>query len=87
MVNKCSAINCKSGHIGESPNVNMNFHKFSLKNEELLRVWLKRVARKDFKPIQYSRLCLLYFKPEDFIENSTDQLLRRKRRRQDPKLQ
>ena len=87
MVNKCSAINCKSGHIGESTNVNITFHKFPIKNEELLRVWFKRVARKDFKPIQYPRLCSLHFKPEDFIKDSTDQLLRRKRRRQDPKLE
>ena len=87
MVNKCCAINCKSGYIGESTNLNITFHKFPINNEELLRVWLKRVARKDFKPTQYSRLCSLHFKPEDFIENSTDQLLRRKRRRQDPKLE
>ena len=77
---------CKSGYIGESTNVNITFHKFLIKNEELLRVWLKRVARKNFKPTQYSRLCLLHYKREDFIEDLTDQLLQRKRR-QDPKLE
>ena len=87
MVNKCSAINCKSGCAEESKNAYVSFHKFPLKDEELLKVSVIRVARKDFKPNQYSRLCSLHFKPENFIEDFIDQDLKCKRRRQQSKLE
>ena len=46
MVNKCSAINCRSGYSEENKDPNVTFHAFPLKDKELLQNWLKRMARK-----------------------------------------
>ena len=51
------------------------------KNEELLCNWLKNIARKNFKPSKYSKLCSLHFKADDFIKVSHDSNQRRKRKR------
>ena len=61
--------------------LNITYHSFPLKNEELLCNWLKNIARKNFKPSKYSKLCSLHFKPDDFIEVSHDSNQRRKRKR------
>ena len=50
MVNKCAAINCRSGYSDDSKNPNVTFHYFPLNNEELSKIWLKNIARKDFLP-------------------------------------
>ena len=42
---------------------------------------MKRIARKDFYPTKYSRLCSLHFKTDDFISHSIDQQTRRKQKR------
>ena len=34
--------------------------------------WLKSIARKNFKPSKYSKLCSLHFKTDNFIEVSHD---------------
>ena len=86
MVNKCSAINCRSGYSGESKNPNITFHSFPLNDEKLLKIWLKNIARKDFTPTKYSRLCFLHFKLDDFREDSSDQTQSRKKQRKDLKL-
>ena len=80
MVNKCSAINCRSGCSGERKDPNVTFHSFPLSDKKLLKIWLKNIARKDFTPTKYSRLCSLHFKVEDFREDSSDQTQSRKRR-------
>ena len=81
MVNKCCAINCRSGYTGESKDPDVTFHSFPLHDKQLLQGWLKRIARKDFTPTKYSRLCSLHFKPEDFVKESNDQQIRRKKNR------
>ena len=86
MVNKCSATNCRSGYSGECKDPNVTFHSFPLNDKKLLKIWLKNIARKDFTPTKYSRLCSLHFKVEDFREDSSDQTQSRKRRRKDMKL-
>ena len=48
MVYKCAAINCKSGYSSEEKKLNITYHSFPLKNEELLCNWLKNIARKNF---------------------------------------
>ena len=48
MVYKCAAIDCKSGYSSEEKNLNVTYHSFPLKNEELLCNWLKNIARKNF---------------------------------------
>ena len=50
-------------------------------DKQLLQGWLKRIARKDFTPTKYSRLCSLHFKPEDFVTESNDQQIRRRKTR------
>ena len=85
MVNKCAAINCRSGYAGEYKDPNITFHRFPVKDEKLLLQWLK-FARKDFKPSEHSRICSLHFKDEDFVNDSADQQNRRKRKRDSTKL-
>ena len=80
MVYKCAAINCKSGYSSEEKKLNVTYHSFPLKNEELLCNWLKNIARKNFKPSKYSKLCSLHFKADDF-KVSHDSNQRRKRKR------
>ena len=79
MVNKCCAINCRSGYTGENKDPDVTFHSFPLHDKQLLQGWLKRIARKDFTPTKYSRLCSLHFKPEDFVKESNDQQIRRRK--------
>ena len=73
MVYKCAAINCQSGCDGESKDPNVTFHAFPLHDQQLLQAWLKRLARKNFIPTKYSKLCLIHFSPEDFVIESNDQ--------------
>ena len=81
MVYKCAAIDCQSGYSSEEKKLNVTYHSFPLKNEELLCNWLKNIARKNFKPSKYSKLCSLHFKADDFIKVSHDSNQRRKRKR------
>ena len=60
---------------------NVTFHSFPLNDEQLLQAWMKRIARKDFNPTKYSRLCSLHFKADDFISHSIDQQTRCKQKR------
>ena len=76
MVYKCAAINCKSRYSSEEKKLNITYHSFPVKDEELLCNWLKNIARKNFKPAKYSK-----FKPDGFIEVSHDSNQRRKRKR------
>ena len=86
MVNKCSALNCRSGYSGETKDPNITFHSFPFHDENLMKIWLKNIARKDFKPTKYTRICSLHFKLDDFREDSSDHKESRKRLRKDAKL-
>ena len=70
---KCAALNCRSGYDNETKDPSITFHAFPLKDEELLRKWLSRLARKDFSPTSYSKLCSLHFTADDFVKESNDQ--------------
>ena len=74
-------MNCRSGYTGENTDSDITFHSFPLHNEELLQKWLQRLAKKDFVPTKYSRVCSLHFKLGDFITESNDQQNRRKKKR------
>ena len=80
MVYKCAAINCWSGYDEESKDSIVTFHAFPLHNQQLLQAWHKRLARKDFTPTKYSKLCSIHFTPEDFVTESNDQSNRRKKK-------
>ena len=82
MVYKCAAINCKSGYSSEEKKLDITYHSFPLKDEELLCNWLKNIARKNFKSSKYSKLCSLHLKPDDFIEVFHDSNQRCKRKRE-----
>ena len=86
MVYKCAALNCRSGYDGENKDPNTTFHAFPFQNQKLLQVWLKRLARKDFAPTKYSKLCSLHFTSNDFIVESNDLNHRCKRKRESTKL-
>ena len=86
MVNKCSALNCRSGYFGETKDPNITFHSFPFHDENLMKSWLKNIARKDFKPTKYTRICSLRFKLDDFREDSYDHKESCKRLRKDDKL-
>ena len=79
MVNKCCAINCRLGYTGEDKDPDVTFHSFPLHDKQLLQCWLKRIARKDFTPTKHSRLCPLHFKSEDFVKESNDQKIKRRK--------
>ena len=51
----------------------ITFHAFPLQNKQLLQNWLNQLAQTDFTRTKFSSLCSLQIKPEDFVENSTDQ--------------
>ena len=61
--------------------LNITYYLFPLKDEELLCNSLKNIARKNFKLSKYSKLCLLHFKPDDFIVVSHDSNQRPKRKK------
>ena len=82
MPNKCAAVGCKSGCSPEdNADIKATFHSFPLKNEYLLKQWLRRLPRKDFTPSKHSVLCSLHFVNSDFITSSTDSNFDRKRKR------
>jgi len=72
MPNKCSAVNCRSGYEKQSDEEKITFHNFPLKNPSLLKEWSTKVARLDFTPTVYSKLCSKHFVDEDFVVQSQD---------------
>ena len=81
MPNKCAAVGCKSGYSKETSDSKVTFHRFPLKNSELLNQWLRRLKREGFKPSKYSVLCSVHFLAHDFVEESSDTNVDRKKKR------
>jgi len=71
MVNKCSAVGCKSGYASNGDDSHVTFHTFP-QDAELREKWIRAIPRKDFVPSTYSRLCSLHFQPCDFVDVRTD---------------
>ena len=80
MVNKCAAINCRSGYAKEKKDSNITFHIFSFNDEKLLKQWVETNCKKKFNPSKNARICFLHFKAEDFVFDFADQQDRRKRK-------
>ena len=76
MVFKCSAYGCRSGYDSQATSKTVTFHTF-LSDLEIRRRWITANPRKDFVPIQQSRICSLHFQPSDFSEICTDTNKRR----------
>ena len=86
MVNRCSAYGCRSGN-DKNTNSSISFHKYPIKNKELLRKWLKNNPRKNFIPTRSSTLCSLHFTDWDFITECRDSNDRRRKKRVETSLQ
>ena len=78
MPNKCAAYGCKSGY-DSSETQNVTLHRFPLNNEALLNTWLRRISRSNFTPSSNSRLCSLHFRESDFVAESLDTNITRRR--------
>ena len=71
MVNKCSAVGCKSGYDSNGDDSHVTLHSFP-QDAELREKWIRAIPRKDFVPSTYSRLCSLHFQQCDFLDARTD---------------
>lgn len=83
MPNKCAAVGCKSGYKGVncSSDILVSYHKFPHEDKNLLQQWLHRISRDNYVPSQHSVLCSLHFTETDFISESTDTNIDRRRKR------
>lgn len=81
MPNKCAAVGCKSGSEGLITSSDLSFHSFPLENNNLLRQWMHRISRDNYKPSRHSVLCSLHFSQHDFVYDSTDSNNYRKKKR------
>ncbi|KAG1660091.1 THAP domain-containing protein 1 [Nymphon striatum] len=66
------SFGCRSGYKGETADRILSFHKFPLKDPELMQRWLRRLQRKNFVPTENSRLCSLHFDDSSFVLQTTD---------------
>ncbi len=73
----CSALNCSVGYHSAKLPAGVTLLRFPLKNEELLKLWLKNLSRANFRPTEYSRLCSLHFSEDDFVTERKDSNLSR----------
>ena len=81
MVNKCAAINCRSGYAKGKKDFSITFHPFSFNDEKLLQHWVETNCKKKFQSIKECQNLFPSFKAEDFVFDSADQQDRRKRKR------
>ncbi|XP_058622743.1 uncharacterized protein zgc:163143 isoform X2 [Onychostoma macrolepis] len=65
MVFRCCAYNCKN----TAKNKSLSFHKFPLKDPNLLKKWLKNLRWKDWKPAPNSKICSIHFEKKCLIED------------------
>uniref|UniRef100_A0A8C1DET8 THAP domain-containing protein 1 n=2 Tax=Cyprinus carpio TaxID=7962 RepID=A0A8C1DET8_CYPCA len=65
MVYHCCAYNCKN----ISRNKSLSFHKFPLKDPNLLKKWLNNLRWKDWKPAANSKICSIHFEKKCLIED------------------
>ena len=65
MVNKCAAINCRSGYAKEKKDSNITFHIFSFNDEKLLKHWIETNCKKNFNSSKNARICSLHFKVKE----------------------
>ncbi|XP_016388842.1 uncharacterized protein LOC107724428 isoform X2 [Sinocyclocheilus rhinocerous] len=65
MVYRCCAYNCKNTARIKS----LSFHKFPLKDPNLLKKWLNNLRWKDWKPAPNSKICSIHFEKKCLIED------------------
>ena len=64
MVISCSAYGCQNR---KTTNSSLFFHRFPLKNESKLALWLSAVRRENWTPTKYSYLCSDHFTQSDYL--------------------
>ncbi|XP_016148830.1 uncharacterized protein [Sinocyclocheilus grahami] len=65
MVYRCCAYNCKN----TARNKSLSFHKFPLKDPNLLKKWLNNLRWKDWKPASNSKICSIHFEKKCLSED------------------
>ncbi|GFQ80774.1 THAP domain-containing protein 3 [Trichonephila clavata] len=68
---RCVARGCNNGK-GERNCLSVSYFKFPLRNPILLKIWLRKINRKYFKPTVRSRLCSDHFEQNCFGYSSTN---------------
>ncbi|XP_077069071.1 uncharacterized protein LOC143721966 [Siphateles boraxobius] len=66
MVFICCAYNCRNTTV---KNKTVSFHKFPLKDPNLLKKWLQKLRWKDWKPAPNSKICSIHFEKKCLIED------------------
>src|SRR6218665_2329236 len=86
MGKKCAAVGCKTGYVSETRRRAENgekitVHAFPLSDAELCAEWVEALGRKGFAPTTHSTICSLHFRDDDFVKESRDSNVSRKRGR------
>ncbi|GFX68855.1 uncharacterized protein TNCV_3865541 [Trichonephila clavipes] len=66
MAPRCVARGCNSGKC-ERTCLTVSHYRFPLRNPILLKIWLRKINRKNFKPTTRSRLCSDHFEENCFV--------------------
>ena len=83
---KCCVLGCKSGFSSNNNKKKCSFFKFPSTNQELRNLWIRKIHRVDFQPTEYSRVCSIHFRSNDFELERKDSNTRRKRSKGNLKL-
>ena len=86
MVNKCCVVNCNNNYASSKSDVKLQIHQFpshAKQNPEKEALWIAKVPRAVWKPNKDSDLwiCQMHFRESDYLTESRDSDLRRKRKR------
>ena len=67
MLGLCAAVGCNNQSVGQSESERkLRFHRFTLKNQALLKQWLINMRRKNFMPTEHHILCSKHFADDCF---------------------
>ncbi|GJQ80415.1 hypothetical protein Trydic_g12274 [Trypoxylus dichotomus] len=75
MVQYCCAYGCRN--VWE-PNSNIKFHRFPLKRQEILKLWLQALHRENFFPKTTTVICSDHFTLDSYLESSLNKKLLKK---------
>ena len=75
MVNKCAAVNCKTGYTHSKSSGKLSKFGFPFPDKELTEKWIRFLNRKDFYPSEHSVLCELHFEEKFIVRSGKSNLL------------
>lgn len=86
----CCVPNCRTGYRprkGEPIEETSLTRMFAIpQDQRLRRKWIRAISRRDFAVTKYTKVCGKHFSDSDFVEDSHDTNLTRRKRRQNQKL-